>query len=125
MIRHAARALCAASLLIAPLALSTPAHAVVTCTVNGFPRTATNVTGTPGSDFIRCPSIPTGHSVDGGGGSDYIVVDGDVASGAEVRGNIGNDYLRISGNNAGIVNGGLGLDYCRVASGTAPINCEG
>ncbi|MEU8531309.1 hypothetical protein AB0C77_37910 [Streptomyces sp. NPDC048629] len=123
MIRHSVRALCAASLVIAPLALSTPAQAV-TCTVNGFPRSATNLTGTPGSDYIRCASVPANHSVDGLGGSDYIVIDGSVGTMAAVRGNTGNDYLQIGGNNAGVVDGGLGTDFCRVATGNLPINCE-
>ncbi|MGW6570250.1 hypothetical protein [Streptomyces sp. NPDC054975] len=123
MIRHIARALCAASLIVAPLALSSPAQAV-TCTVNGFPRTADNLTGTPGSDFIRCASVPTGHSVDGLGGNDYIVVDGLVSSGATVSGNTGSDFLRV-GSNAGTVDGGPGFDFCRVGTGTPPVNCEG
>ncbi|MDT9690126.1 hypothetical protein Q5762_17630 [Streptomyces sp. P9(2023)] len=123
MIRHTVRALCAASLVIAPLALSiTPAQAV-TCTVNGVPRTATNLTGTPGSDFIRCASVPAGHSVDGLGGNDFIAVDGLVSPMASVRGNTGSDFLRVNGN-AGVVDGGPGSDFCRVATGNPPINCE-
>ncbi|UYQ65131.1 hypothetical protein [Streptomyces peucetius] len=54
MIRHIVRALCAASLVIPPLALSSPAHAVTTCAVNGRPVTGTTVNGTPGHDLIRC-----------------------------------------------------------------------
>ncbi|QGZ51515.1 hypothetical protein GPZ77_26855 [Streptomyces sp. QHH-9511] len=123
MIRHAVRALCAASLIVTPLALSTPAHAV-TCTVNGIPRTATNLTGTAGSDYIRCTSIPSAHSVDGLGGSDYIVVTGTVAQGAAVRGGAGSDYLQVNVNN-GTVSGGEGIDYCRVSSGNPPqSDCE-
>ncbi|MFF3314093.1 hypothetical protein ACFYV5_01100 [Streptomyces sp. NPDC003035] len=123
MIRHTVRALCAASLIVAPLALSTPAHAVVTCTVNGFPRTANVVTGTAGNDYIRCDSLPPMHGVDGLGGNDYIIIDGTVASGAFVFGNAGSDYLRVNVNN-GSVNGGTGNDFCRVATGNPPVNCE-
>ncbi|MFF8606254.1 hypothetical protein ACF06X_09970 [Streptomyces sp. NPDC015346] len=141
MIRHTVRALCAASLIVAPLALSTPAHAV-TCTVNGFSRTATHLTGTAGNDYIRCASIPAGHSVDGLGGNDYISVTGTVAQGAEVRGGTGNDYMQVSTNNGlvagnegddyiqvntnnGVVSGGAGTDSCQVASGNAPqADCE-
>lgn len=122
MIRHTVRALCAASLIVAPLALSSPAQAV-TCTVNGVPRSATHLTGTAGSDFIRCASVPANHSVDGLGGSDYIVIDGLVGPMAAVRGNTGSDFIRVGGN-AGVVDGGPGVDFCRVGAGNLPINCE-
>ncbi|WP_406863691.1 hypothetical protein ABZO31_25975 [Streptomyces sp. HUAS MG47] len=143
MIKHTVRALCAASLVIAPLALSTPAHAAVTCTVNGAPVSADIVNGTAGPDFIRCGAVPSFNAVQGLGGDDYIVITGAVAglvaggdgrdfvtadagttgTGA-VNGNAGNDFLRV-GPNAGSVNGGLGIDFCRVASGNPPVSCEG
>ncbi|MFF8845230.1 hypothetical protein ACF08N_21340 [Streptomyces sp. NPDC015127] len=142
MIRHTVRALCAASLVIAPLALSTPAHAV-TCTVNGRTVTSQNVDGTPGSDLIRCASVPEGHSVNGLGGNDrititntvsgvvegnagydYVTVGGEVTSTGRIRGNAGSDYLQVNVNN-GVVNGGDGSDYCQVGSGTGTVvNCE-
>ena len=145
MIRHTVRALCAASLVIAPLALSTPAHAATACTVNGVPRIADPMThtisGTTGSDFISCPSVDAGDIVNGLGGSDYITVSGTVAGdvvgdlGADylttgnvattgrVLGGPGNDFLR-TGSNARLVDGGLGFDFCRTAGGNPPVNCE-
>ncbi|MFF8379368.1 hypothetical protein ACF07V_24935 [Streptomyces sp. NPDC015661] len=146
MIRHTMRALCAATLVIAPVALTaTPAHAVASCRVNGIAVSSTNVVGTAGSDYITCGSLAAGDQVNGLGGSDYIRIDGSVGGGAVVRGGTGqdyvlvigsvgpmaqvlgeadNDYLRV-GPNAGAVNGGTGLDVCRVASGNPPVNCEG
>ncbi|MEU7010236.1 hypothetical protein [Streptomyces sp. NPDC046332] len=140
MIRHAVRALCAASLLIAPFALSTPAHAV-SCTVNGVPVSGSVVNGTAGPDFIRCDGPPSFEAVQGlggndhivitsavaglvagGDGHDYITVDAGVTSGGAVTGNAGSDFIRV-GPNAGVVDGGLGLDFCRVASGNPPVNC--
>ncbi|MET9677184.1 hypothetical protein ABZY68_29445 [Streptomyces sp. NPDC006482] len=110
MIRHIARALCAASLVIAPLALTvTPAHAVTTCTVNGFPVTGTVVSGTAGSDFIRCASVAGGDQVNGLGGSDTIVVTGSVAG--LVTGGPGTDYLSTPGTISGTVSGGDAADY--------------
>lgn len=150
MIRHTMRALCAATLVIAPIALTaTPAHAATSCTVNGVPRTADPMThtisGTAGSDFISCPTVEAGDRVNGLGGNDYITVSGVVAGevigdlGADylttgnvtstmittgkVLGGPGNDFLR-TGLNAGVVDGGLGWDYCRTAGGNAPLNCE-
>ncbi|MDV5148993.1 hypothetical protein R1T08_33865 [Streptomyces sp. SBC-4] len=110
MIRHTARALCAASLVIAPLALSvTPAHAVTTCTVNGFPVTGTVVSGTPRSDVIRCASVANGDQVNGLGGSDTIIVTGSVAG--LVTGGPGADYLSTPGTISGTVSGGDAADY--------------
>ncbi|MFJ7069120.1 hypothetical protein [Streptomyces sp. NPDC101115] len=142
MIRHTLRALCAATLVIAPLALTaTPAHAVTSCRVNGVPVTGQSVIGTPGADYITCGSVASGDLVRGEGGADYIVVtgtvagavrgntggdhirvDGSVAPGGEVHGGDGNDFL-VVGTNAGSVDGGTGVDYCRVGSGNPPVNC--
>ncbi|MEU3691789.1 hypothetical protein [Streptomyces narbonensis] len=106
MIRHSVRALCAASLVIAPLALAAaPAHAVTTCTVNGFPVTGTVVSGTAGSDVIRCASVADGDQVNGLGGNDTIVVTGSVAG--LVTGGPGADYL----STPGTVSGGDSSDY--------------
>ncbi|MFD9724453.1 hypothetical protein [Streptomyces sp. NPDC059072] len=136
------RAFCAATLSIAPLALTvTPAHAVASCTVNGRPVTGTTVLGTAGADLIRCGALAPGDRVDGLGGSDYIVITGTVAGtvagGAgsdhitadigvaptgQVLGGDDNDLVRV-GPNAGLVDGGTGIDLCRVASGNPPVNC--
>ncbi|MFF2505737.1 hypothetical protein ACFVTY_20450 [Streptomyces sp. NPDC058067] len=140
MIRNIARALCAASLVIAPIALSSPAQAATACTVNGIPVTSSNVTGTPGSDFIQCSTVNSGDTVNGLGGNDYIVT-GSVAG--TVRGGSGSDYIQTNsvsptgqvlgesesdfirtGFNLGVVNGGTGIDVCRVAGGNPPVNCE-
>ena len=110
MIRHTARALCAATLVIAPLALTvTPAYAVTTCTVNGVPVTGTVVSGTAGSDFIRCASVANGDQVNGLGGSDTIIVSGSVAG--LVTGGPGADYLSTPGTISGTVSGGDAGDY--------------
>ncbi|MER5206122.1 hypothetical protein [Streptomyces sp. NPDC002825] len=140
MIRHAARALCAASLIVTPLVLSTPAHAATTCRVNGITVTGTNITGTPGSDYITCNSVDVMNTVNGLGGNDYIsiattssgavlggdggdyVTVGTVVSGV-VDGGPGNDYLRVGTNNS-TVSGGTGWDVCRVSAGNPPVNCE-
>ncbi|MFF5971398.1 hypothetical protein ACFY7C_07690 [Streptomyces sp. NPDC012769] len=146
MIRHTMRALCAASLVIAPLALAAaPAHAA-TCTVNGVSRTGAAVTGTAGPDYIVCSGVVSGDTVNGLGGDDYIHIEGQVAgtvlggdgrdyisapdgvaggmtSTGRVLGEAGNDYIR-TGPNAGVVNGGTGFDYCRVTSGNPPVSCE-
>ncbi|AJF67844.1 calcium-binding protein [Streptomyces vietnamensis] len=139
MIRNAARALCAASLIVTPLVLSTPAHAAVGCQVNGVPAPGPNITGTSGSDYITCTSINSMDTISGLGGNDYISVGtssgqvlggdgsdyirvGTVAAG-QVNGGLGNDYIRVDTNNA-TVSGGLGTDYCRVGTGNPPISCE-
>lgn len=143
MIRHTVRALSAATLVIAPLALTaTPAHAAVSCRVNGFPVTGTTVVGTPGNDYITCGSLAADDLVRGEGGDDYIVVTGTVAG--SVLGNTGRDVLRVYGTvtadglvhggdqndylrvdtNGGTVDGGTGLDVCRVGSGVPPTGCE-
>ncbi|MFF0425672.1 MULTISPECIES: hypothetical protein [unclassified Streptomyces] len=145
MIRHTMRALSAATLVIAPIALTaTPAHAVASCRVNGIPVSGTSVVGTPGPDYITCGSLASGDVVDGLGGADYIRVSGDVGGGATLRGGTGRDYIRVDGSvgptgqvlggddndyvvvgpNAGVVNGGAGVDFCRVASGNPPVGCE-
>ncbi|ROQ35041.1 hypothetical protein EDD98_4095 [Streptomyces sp. PanSC19] len=145
MIRHMTRALCAASLVIAPVALAaTPAHAVTTCQVNGVTVSSTNVVGTAGSDRITCGSLAPGDQVSGLGGADYISIGGSLGSGAVVRGGSGQDYVLVNGSvgsmaqvlgeadgdyirtgtNLGIVNGGTGFDLCRVAGGNPPVNCE-
>ncbi|CAM5330743.1 hypothetical protein ACWD5B_26590 [Streptomyces tanashiensis] len=143
MIRHTMRALCAATLVIAPVALTaTPAHAVTSCRVNGVPVTGTSVIGTPNADYITCGSVGSGDLIRGEGGADYIVVtgtvagavrgntggdfirvDGTVAPGGAVDGGDGNDFLRVA-TNGGTVDGGTGIDYCRVVSGAPPVNCE-
>ncbi|MEU6169449.1 hypothetical protein [Streptomyces tanashiensis] len=143
MIRHTMRALCAATLVIGPVALTaTPAHAVTSCRVNGVPVTGTSVIGTPNADYITCGSVGSGDPIRGEGGADYIVVtgtvagavrgntggdfirvDGTVAPGGAVDGGDGNDFLRVAAN-GGTVDGGTGIDYCRVASGAPPVNCE-
>ncbi|CAM5439029.1 hypothetical protein [Streptomyces tanashiensis] len=143
MIRHTMRALCAATLVIAPVALTaTPAHAVTSCRVNGVPVTGTSVIGTPNADYITCGSVGSGDLIRGEGGADYIVVTGTVAG--AVRGNTGGDFIRVDGTvapggavdggdgndfvrvatNGGTVDGGTGIDYCRVVSGAPPVNCE-
>ncbi|MEV4428624.1 hypothetical protein ACN9M0_28375 [Streptomyces sp. R-07] len=145
MIRHTMRALCAATLVIAPVALTaTPAHATTTCRVNGITVSSTNVVGTAGADYITCGSLAPGDQVSGLGGADYILIGGNVGSGAVVRGGTGGDYITVNGSvapmgqvlgeadgdyirvgpNAGAVNGGTGFDLCRVASGNPPVNCE-
>jgi Ca2+-binding RTX toxin-like protein len=144
MIRNITRALCAASLVIAPLALvTTPAYAATSCTVNGVPRTPdamNRITGTANSDYIVCSSIDTGVTVDGLGGNDYIVtgvvagtVEGgtgsdyiqtnNVSSTGKVLGENESDYIR-TGTNLGAVNGGSGFDVCRVSGGNPPASCE-
>ncbi|MEU4068229.1 hypothetical protein AB0F25_38535 [Streptomyces wedmorensis] len=142
MIGHTMRALCAATLAIAPVALTaTPAHAVTSCRVNGVTVSAQNVVGTPGPDYITCGSVPDGDTVNGQGGADYIIVtgsvggtvrgsagadyiqvDGPVTATGAVRGDDGNDFIRV-GANGNVVDGGLGVDFCRVASGNPPVNC--
>ncbi|MGA5196633.1 hypothetical protein [Streptomyces exfoliatus] len=138
MIRHTARALCAASLVIAPLALAAaPAHAVTSCTVNGrsAPVVMGQVNGTAGSDYIVCSSVDPGHQVNGRGGNDYIVLTGPTAG--TVTGGLGRDYITsrsnvvvsgvIAGNEesdylvvdglltaSGAVRGNAGNDYLRV-----------
>ncbi|MGW8766026.1 hypothetical protein ACWGN5_26400 [Streptomyces sp. NPDC055815] len=145
MIRHTMRALCAATLVIAPVALTaTPAHAVASCRVNGIAVNSSNVVGTAGADYITCGPLAPGDVVDGLGGGDYIRIGGNVGGGAVVRGGTGRDYLRVEGSvgpmaqilggddsdyivvgpNAGAVNGGTGFDFCRVSSGNPPVNCE-
>ncbi|MER7517927.1 hypothetical protein [Streptomyces sp. NPDC126499] len=110
MIRHSMRALCAAALVIAPLALTaTPAHAV-TCTVNGQTVTANVVMGTPGNDVIRCGSVPDGHQVNGVAGNDSIEIVGDVDG--LVTGGPGSDYITVSGSlNTATVSGNDASDY--------------
>jgi len=139
MIRNTVRALCAASLIIAPLALSSPAEAATSCRVNGFLVTSGTVNGTPGSDFIQCSTVNAGDTVNGLGGNDYIVT-GDVAG--TVRGGSGSDYLQVNnvsptgqvlgdsendyirtGINQNIVDGGGGFNVCRVAGGNPPTHC--
>ncbi|MET7515303.1 hypothetical protein ABZS88_17885 [Streptomyces sp. NPDC005480] len=141
MIRLTARALCAASLVIAPLTLSSPAQAATSCTVNGVPVTSGTVNGTAGSDFIQCSTVNAGDTVNGLGGNDYIVVTGDVNG--TVRGGAGGDYVQVNnvspsgqvsgdsendflraGLNLGLVNGGTGFDVCRVSGGNTPLSCE-
>lgn len=141
MIRHTVRALCAASLVIAPLAIGSPAHAVTSCTVNGIAVSAGTVNGTPGSDLIRCTTVNAGDTVNGlggndnisitgavdgtvdaGAGSDYITV-GNVTTTGDVLGGTGNDFIRTAANN-GLVDGDGGFDYCVVSSGNSPVNCE-
>ncbi|WP_395364645.1 hypothetical protein ACHGLA_28900 [Streptomyces sp. YH02] len=121
MIRHAARALCAATLVIAPLALSTPAHAVTTCTVNGVSRTGTTVNGTAGPDYIRCATVNAGDTVNGLGGDDYIVVTTGNLNGT-VAGGAGRDYILVqSGIVNGIAGGGGDGDYIAVNNTVAPM----
>ncbi|MFF9850303.1 hypothetical protein [Streptomyces litmocidini] len=161
------RALCAAPLVIVPVALAAaPAHAQTTCTVNGVsvsPDSMGVVNGTTGNDYIVCATVESGTTVNGLAGddtivvngpvlghvtggpgrdyisarsvgagglvegspdSDYIVVSGTVSPGGIVRGNTGNDYLRVDVND-GTTNGGDGFDVCRVRTGNnPPINCE-
>lgn len=113
------RALCAATLVIAPLALTaTPAHAV-TCTVNGATVTADVVMGTPGNDVIRCGSVPDGHQVNGVAGNDNISIGGDVDG--LVTGGPGSDYVSVSGSlNTGTVSGNDGADYIIVQGTVGP-----
>ncbi|MFG2333271.1 hypothetical protein ACGFMM_27115 [Streptomyces sp. NPDC048604] len=114
MIRHTARALCAASLVLAPLALSTPAHAVTACTVNGVPASGPVVNGTAGADFIQCASVDPGHVVNGLGGADYIVLTGPV--GGTVDAGAGRDSVtaRAASVISGTVTGGADADYIQV-----------
>ncbi|MFI8828497.1 hypothetical protein [Streptomyces sp. NPDC053431] len=138
MIRHTMRALCAATLVIAPIALTaTPAHAV-SCTVNGRPVSGGTVQGTDSADYIQCGAVALNEHVNGLGGADYIVINGVVSGTVDggaggdyitagagtsatgsILGNIGNDFLRV-GPNAGTVDGGAGSDFCRVSSGNPP-----
>ncbi|MFD5323239.1 hypothetical protein [Streptomyces sp. NPDC127092] len=114
MIRHTMRALCAASLLIAPLALSTPAQAATTCTVNGTSVTGTTINGTAGADYISCATVASGDTVNGQGGDDYIVITTGDLNGT-VIGNAGRDYILVE---QGVVNGTAGggndADYINV-----------
>ncbi|MEU6236998.1 hypothetical protein [Kitasatospora sp. NPDC047058] len=132
MIRQSVRALCAASVALAPLVLcATPAHAVSSCTVNGIPASGPVVSGTPGRDVIRCAYVGAGDTVSGLGGNDDIVVTGPMAgtvdggpgsdriSTAGVSGTVlgadGSDFLLVNGTVAstGVVDGGAGNDYLR------------
>ncbi|MGX1674529.1 hypothetical protein [Streptomyces sp. NPDC055400] len=139
MIRLTARALCAASLVIAPLTLSSPAQAATSCTVNGIPVSSGTVNGTAGSDFIQCSTVSAGDTVNGLGGNDYIVtgvvagtVEGgtgsdyiqtnNISSTGRVLGDSESDYIR-TGTNLGVVDGGLGFDVCRVSGGNPPVSC--
>lgn len=137
MLKNSLRALCAASLIVAPLIAASPAHAVITCTVNGMPVSGTTINGTSSSDSIRCPSVPAGHTVNGLGGSDSIVINGSVfgsvfggdggdsvtvtqsgsvdATGV-VDGQAGTDSLSIRGPVAGLVAGGDASDSIMVTS---------
>ncbi|WP_030690071.1 hypothetical protein [Streptomyces globisporus] len=145
MIRHLTRALCATTLVIAPIALTaTPAHAVTTCRVNGVTVSSANVVGTAGPDYITCGPLAPGDQVSGLGGADYITIGGSLGGGAVVRGGTGGDYILVNGSvgpmaqvlgeadgdyirvgtNLGAVNGGTGFDLCRVAGGNPPVNCE-
>ncbi|WP_370415458.1 hypothetical protein [Streptomyces fradiae] len=136
MMRQTLRALCAASLALAPLALgAAPAHAQTSCTVNGVPVTGPNVNGTPGSDIIVCSLVESGESVNGGAGSDYITLTGPVnglvyggpgrdsitaQSAATVNGFIvgaeDSDLIRVAGTVTNLVAGGSGNDYIQVAT---------
>lgn len=120
MIRHTVRALCAASLVVAPLALSSPAHAVTSCTVNGVPRSGTTVNGTAGSDVIRCPSVNAGDTVNGLGGNDDIAIGGPVDG--TVDGGTGSDHITVasSGSVSGVVAGNGGDDYVTVGGTVTP-----
>lgn len=120
MIRHSVRALCAASLVIAPLVMSTPAHAATSCTVNGVPASGPTVNGTAGSDSIRCSSLDAGSSVNGLGGSDTIVLTGPVDG--SVSGGPGEDFISVGSSSAvsGIVAGDDGSDYISVGGPVAP-----
>ncbi|MBT2440012.1 hypothetical protein J7E93_07735 [Streptomyces sp. ISL-36] len=122
MIRHTVRALCAASLVIAPLALSTPAHAATACTVNGMPRPDGDVNGTPGDDYIRCSSVDPEDTVDGLGGADTFVLTGPV--GGTVAGGLGRDYFEVtsSGSVSGVLGGGPDADYFAL---TGPVTAGG
>ncbi|MFD3537688.1 hypothetical protein [Streptomyces sp. NPDC058664] len=120
-IGHTARALCAVSLVIAPLALAAaPAHAVTSCTVNGVPRSGPTVNGTAGSDSIVCPSVDPGHSVKGLGGDDYIVLTGTTAG--TVSGGQGRDYVTSRSNVlvTGLLQGNESSDYLVVDGRVAP-----
>ncbi|MFI6843097.1 hypothetical protein ACIBJD_00295 [Kitasatospora sp. NPDC050467] len=115
MIRQSVRALCAASIALAPLALSvTPAHAVSSCTVNGVPASGPVISGTSGSDFIRCTLVGVGDQVNGLGGNDNIAVTGPMAG--TIDGGTGNDYISTAGI-TGTIAGGDGSDFV-VVNGT-------
>ncbi|MCM2387499.1 PLAT/LH2 domain-containing protein [Streptomyces albipurpureus] len=58
-----------------------------------------------------------------GAGNDTITVNA-VYSRALISGAPGNDILKLTGTNAGAMDGGLGTDTCSVGSGTPPDNCE-
>ncbi|MFJ8669453.1 hypothetical protein [Streptomyces sp. NPDC093600] len=120
MIRHTVRALCAASLVIAPLALSTPAHAATVCTVNGLSSPDGNVTGTAGNDYIECASVDSGDTVNGLGGADMIVLTGPV--GGTVSAGDGRDYVHVTedGTVSGTVGAGADGDYVEVEGSIAP-----
>ncbi|MFI8324839.1 hypothetical protein [Streptomyces sp. NPDC085529] len=112
MIRHTARALCAASLVIAPLALTaTPAHAATVCRVNGVPASGPTVNGTAGDDLIECSSVDPGHTVNGLGGRDHIVLTGPTAG--TVTGGLGRDYITSRSDVvvSGVLDGNEDSDY--------------
>ncbi|MFD0276292.1 hypothetical protein ACFVHB_20650 [Kitasatospora sp. NPDC127111] len=116
MIRKTVRALCAASVALAPLVLcATPAHAVSSCTVNGIPASGPVISGTPGSDFIRCAYVGAGDTVNGLGGNDRIVVTGPMAG--TVDGGLGSDYISTDDGVSGTIIGGDGSDFI-VVNGT-------
>ncbi|WP_225799108.1 hypothetical protein [Streptomyces sp. NK15101] len=139
MIRHSVRALCAASLVLAPIVLTaTPAQAATTCTLNGAsvtPDPMGVVNGTAGPDYIVCSEVAAGNAVNGLGGDDYIVLTGPVlgtvtgGAGRDyitsrsnvtvsglIEGNTDSDYLVVDGllTSGGIVRGGTGNDYLKV-----------
>ncbi|SEC21628.1 hypothetical protein [Streptomyces sp. TLI_105] len=123
MIRHSVRALCAASLVIAPVALAAaPAHAQTTCTVNGVsvsPDPMGVVNGTAGRDYIVCSEVAAGNTVNGLGGDDYIVVNGPVFG--HVDGGTGRDYISARSVGAGgLVEGSPDSDYIVVGGTVAP-----
>ncbi|WP_392673328.1 hypothetical protein [Streptomyces sp. LN785] len=120
MIRHSLRTLCAASLVIAPLALSSPAQAATSCSVNGVPASGPTVNGTAGSDFIQCSSVDAGHSVNGLGGSDTIFLTGPVNG--TVNGGTEGDFISVGASAAvaGVVAGGDGGDHISVGGLVTP-----
>lgn len=143
MLKNSLRALCAASLIVAPLIAATPAHAVTACTVNGMPASGPTVTGTPFSDFISCSSVDPGDTVNALGGNDRILLtgpvngsvlggdgrdsvsltqSGSVGAGGVIDGQTGNDALSIRGPVAGTVNGGAGNDSLQVGVNTGTVD---
>jgi hypothetical protein len=80
-----------------------------------------SVDGLGGSDYIVINGLVAG-TVAGGAGGDSITANAGTTATGRILGGADGDFI-FAGPNAGTVDGGLGADFCRVVSGNPPINC--